>query len=401
MRILHTGDWHLGKRLDFFSRMDEQQEVLDEICRIAEEQSVDLVIVAGDLFDTFNPPIDAIELLYRTLKKLTRHAEVPVVAIAGNHDSPDRVNVADVLARENGIIFIGHPTDTVPVFETENGIKVIRSDVGFIEIELSGVDYPIRLLHTAFANEVRMKMYFGEDKQQSLQESLMEQWERLVQKYCDSGGVNILTAHLYMSKRGSELPEEPEGEKPLNIGTADLIFSDSIPPQIQYAALGHLHRFQDVGTYQPVIYSGSPLGYSFSEAEQQKFVSVVEIKPGESAQIERIPLRSGRQLVRKTFKAVEDAVEWLNNNKNCLVELTMETPEFLKSEERKMLYQAHDGIIHLIPKVKNNPTGGGISDGIDLNQKMDELFSDYFKSKHDGMEPNQEIMDMFNEIFGI
>lgn len=401
MRILHTGDWHLGKRLDFFSRIDEQKQVLDEICEIAEKQSVDLVIVAGDLFDTFNPPIDATELLYKTLKKLTRRAEIPVVAIAGNHDSPDRVNVADVLARENGIIFIGHPTDTVPVFETENGFKVTRSDVGFIEIELLGVHYPIRLLHTAFANEVRMKIYFGEDKQQSLQESLMEQWEQLAQKYCDMEGVNILTTHLYMSKRGGELPEEPEGEKPLNIGTADLVFSDSIPPQIQYVALGHLHRFQNVGTYQPVIYSGSPLAYSFSEAGQQKYVSVVEIEPGGSPKIEQIPLKSGRQLIRKKFKEVEDAVEWLNNNKDCLVELTMETHKFLKSEERKMLYQAHDGIIHLIPKVKDNQSIDGISGDINLNQKMDELFTDYFKSKHDGMEPNQEIMDMFNEIFGI
>ena len=401
MKILHTSDWHLGKRLDFFSRIEEQREVMEEICRIAEEQSVDMVVVAGDLFDTFNPPIEATELLYKTLKKLTRNGKVPVIAIAGNHDSPDRINVADVLARENGIVFIGRPTDTVPVFEVENGFAITRTDVGFIEISLPQLEYPARVLHTAFANEVRLKEYFGEEKQQSLQESLMDKWEDLARRYCDMDGVNILTTHLYLSKRGGELPEEPEGEKPLNIGTADLVYSDSIPPQMQYVALGHLHRYQDVGVYQPAVYSGSPLQYSFSESGQQKFITIVDVNPGEEPKIENLPLNSGRKLMRKAFQNVQDAVEWLNENKNCLVELTLELDEFLKAEERKQLYQAHDGIIHLIPKVKNGDKQTSSTHEINLSQDMDELFTGYFKSKNDGLEPNSEIMDMFNEIFGL
>ena len=78
MKILHTADWHLGKRLDSFSRLDEQKLVLNEICEIAEEQSVDIVIVAGDLFDAFNPPVEAIELLYKTLKRLTPDLSAPL-----------------------------------------------------------------------------------------------------------------------------------------------------------------------------------------------------------------------------------------------------------------------------------------------------------------------------------
>src|SRR5699024_853765 len=134
-------------------------------------------------------------------------------------------------------IFIGHPTDKVPVFELEDGFKVQKSEVGFIEIELPDFSFPIRILHTAFANEVRLKEYFGEEKQQSLQESLKDKWGNLAVKYADKAGVNLLTTHLYMAKPGGQNPEEPEGEKPLNIGNADVIHTDVIPQDIQYAAL--------------------------------------------------------------------------------------------------------------------------------------------------------------------
>lgn len=398
MRILHTSDWHLGKRLDFYSRHEEQIAVMNEICEIAEEQKADLIIVAGDLFDTFNPPIESTELLYKTLKRLAKNGKVPVIAIAGNHDSPYRVNVADVLARENGIIFIGHPTDTVPVFELEDGFRLTNSEIGFFEIELAHYDYPVRIFHTAFANEARLKEFFGEDKQHSLQESLSEKWSELASKYADNKGVNLLTTHLFVSKRGEVLPDEPEGEKPLNIGNADLIDSNAIPKEIQYTALGHLHRFQDVGVHQPVIYSGSPLSYSFAEAGQKKFVSIIDIEPNAKAKIEKIELHSGRSLHRKTFQNTDDAVEWLQANPYTLIELSMETDEFLKADDRKMLYQNHDGIIHLIPKVKNLESQSTSTKSINLEQEVDELFVDFFKSKNNGQEPNKEIMDLFNEI---
>ena len=398
MRILHTADWHLGKRLDYFSRHEEQKDVMNEICVVAEENEVDMVIVAGDLFDTFNPPVSSTELLYKTLKRLSRNGTVPVVAIAGNHDSPDRVNVADVLARENGIILIGNPTDVVPVFGTDNGFEVTKSDEGFIELRLPKVSFPVRLIHTAFANEVRLKECFGEDKQQSLQDSLSGRWSNIANKYRDAAGVNIMTSHLFMLKRGTDVPDEPEGEKPINIGTADLLYSDSIPSQVQYVALGHLHRWQDVGTKQPVVYSGSPLCYSFSEAGQQKYVSIVDIEPDKEVVMQRIALNSGRALVRKTFSDVADVIEWLEDNKDCLLEMTLEMTDYLKAEDRKRIYQSHDGIIHLIPKVKNDGVKDSKPHSIDLSKDVNALFVDYFKSKNGGQLPNDELMSLFNEI---
>ncbi len=398
MKILHTADWHLGKRLDSFSRLEEQKIVLDEICIIADEQAVDAVIVAGDLFDAFNPPVEAIELLYKTLKRLTNNGKRPVIAIAGNHDSPDRIDSPEPLARECGIVFMGYPNTEIKTIELENGFEITKTDKGFIELNLPEHNYPLRIIATPYANEVRMKEYFGEEKEVELSNSLQMGWGDLSEKYCDNKGVNILVTHLYMLKRGGEVLEEPDGEKPLKIGNADLIYSDIIPSQIQYTALGHLHRHQNVGTDEkPVVYSGSPLSYSFSEAGQQKYVKIINVEPNSIAQLERIPLKSGKQLARKTFNSIDSAVEWLNDNQYTLVELTIESDTYLKSEDLKRLRNAHHEIVHIIPIVKNDNVMDESSKQVNLNQDITALFSDYFKYSK-GQSPNEEIIELFKEI---
>lgn len=398
MKILHTADWHLGKRLDSFSRLEEQKIVLDEICIIAEEQAVDAIVVAGDLFDAFNPPVEAIELLYKTLKRLTNNGKRPVIAIAGNHDSPDRIDSPEPLARECGIVFMGYPNTEIKTIELENGFEITKTDKGFIEINLPAHNYPLRIIATPYANEVRMKEYFGEEKEVELSNSLQMGWGDLSEKYCDNKGVNILVTHLYMLKRGGKVLEEPDGEKPLKIGNADLIYSDIIPSQIQYTALGHLHRHQNVGTDEkPVVYSGSPLSYSFSEAGQQKYVKIINVEPNSIAQLERIPLKSGKQLARKTFNSIDSAVEWLNDNQYTLVELTIESDTYLKSEDLKRLRNAHHEIVHIIPIVKNDNVMDESSKQVNLNQDITALFSDYFKYSK-GQSPNEEIIELFKEI---
>ena len=163
MKILHTSDWHLGKRLENFSRLEEQQAVMQEICEIADREEADIVVVAGDLFDTFNPPTEAIDLLYKTLKRLTANGYRPVIAIAGNHDSPDRIEAPDPLARECGIIFAGYPNVQVSSFTLETGLKVLKTDEGFLEIALPGSNIPLRILITPYASEYRLRTFLGEE----------------------------------------------------------------------------------------------------------------------------------------------------------------------------------------------------------------------------------------------
>jgi exonuclease SbcD len=398
MKILHTADWHLGKRLDNFSRFEEQVLVLDEIISIADEQEVDMILIAGDLFDNFNPSTEAIELFYKTLKRLTLNGKRPVIAIAGNHDSPSFIDAPDPLARECGIILIGYPNTQIQPL-TLPDFSITKSAPGFFEIQLKNHPLPVRILHTPYANETRLKQFLGENKEEELNAVLAENWRNLAETYGDDSGVNLLMAHLYMNKRGTELLEEPEGEKPIKIGNADMIYSDAIPPQIQYSALGHLHGFRNIGTPEkPVIYSSSPLCYSFSEAGQTKYVSLISIDENRNLSFEKVELKSGKPLHRKTFSDIESTINWLEENQNALVELTLESDTFLKAEERKALYQAHQGIIHLIPKVRNAENSADETKTINLNQDRKDLFRDYFKSKNGGQEPNDEIMHLFNEI---
>ena len=164
MRILHTADWHLGKRLDSINRHDEQVAVLDEICQIADREAVDVVLIAGDLFDVFSPPNESSELFFRTCKRLTNNGLRAVVAIAGNHDSPERIEAPETLARECGIVFSGFPNTIVTPFSLPSNIQLTKSDRGFIELQLPNFDYPLRLFLTPYANEFRLKQQLNIEK---------------------------------------------------------------------------------------------------------------------------------------------------------------------------------------------------------------------------------------------
>jgi exonuclease SbcD len=140
------------------------------------------------------------------------------------------------------------------------------------------------------------------------------------------------------------------------------------------------------------------LCYSFSEAGQTKYVSIIEAQPNQNVSYEKIVLKNGKSLVRKTFDDVEKAIAWLSENQNTLVELTLESETYLRAEERKLIYGVHNGIVRLIPKVKNKNFNENQLHEINLNQDIQSLFKDYFKTKNNAQEPNDELLDLFSEI---
>ena len=400
MKILHTADWHLGKKLEQFSRLEEQKEVLLEICEIAEAEEVDAVLIAGDLFDTFNPPTEAVDLFYKTLKRLTNNGRRLVVAIAGNHDSPERIEAPDPLARECGIVFSGFPTTLVPKFQLDTGLEIVQSAPGFIEVKIPNCNFPLRLIVTPYANEHRMRSFLGvENPEEQLRQVLEQHWQNLADQFCDEKGVNLLVTHLLMMEEGSEIPLESDDERSINhVGGAQAIFSRNVPRQIQYVALGHLHRpHVPVRQPSPMVYSGSPISYSFSEAEQEKCVYLLDALPNEAISFRRIPLTNGRVLIRHRALGTDQAIQWLSQNPNVLVELTLVTDNYISAADRKAILQAHDGIVALIPEILVNDEPETLRKSIDLGQEMDELFKSYFKSKL-GQDVNQELLDMFQEI---
>ena len=401
MRILHTADWHLGKRLQDFNRHEEQVVVLNEIIQIADKGNVDLVLIAGDLFDTFNPDPKAEDLLYSTLKRLSDGGRRAVVAIAGNHDNPDRLEAQDHFARECSIVLMGFPQTEFRPFDCD--IKILRSAPGFVELQLSKYDKPVRIILTPYANESRMRTYFGllniEDE---MRQHLQRHWQALADMYMDEEGVNLLITHLFVMKRGGTQPEESDDERSiLQVGGASVMYTDMIPTQVQYTALGHLHRYQELGGGQgPVVYSSSPLAYSFAEANQQKYVVLIDAEPGQAVTVTPVPLKTGKRLLRPRFTRVDEAVEWLRQNPECYPEITMQTPSYLTSEERRQLQQAHVSLVTIVPDVRNINVVGEVeaTQTIDLTQTMEHLFSNYFKNKNKGQEPNERLRQLFHEI---
>ena len=402
MRILHTADWHLGKKLDRFSRIDEQRLVLEEICRIADEEQVDVVLIAGDLFDHFTPPADAQQLFYRTVHRLSKGGRRPVVAIAGNHDMPERIEAPIPLAEANAIILLGFPHSQANPFESEGGVRVTRSEPGFLELVVPGHEVPLRLLLTPYANELRLKTFLGGE--QGLNALLGDHWQRLSDTYCDDRGVNMLMAHLFFTRDGSAVVAEDEGERSiLHVGGAPPVPTSIIPKSVQYVALGHLHGHQVVDdTHCPVVYSSSPLSYSFAEAGQNKQVVIIDAEPAKPVSMRTITLKEGRALLRGEFDSTEAAVAWLQENQDAYVELTMRTTTYLDGKMRKILADAHERIVDVVPKIiRSDVEEGEVNADADpaSETNMHALFLQYFRSKY-GTEPSDSILALFREIAG-
>lgn len=401
MKILHTADWHLGKRLDNISRLPEQKEVLNEICEIAESEDVDAVLIAGDLFDTFNPPAEAQELFYRTLRRLGNKGKRAVIAIAGNHDQPDRIEAPGHLALECGIIFIGYPNFKAGACDTEGGLCISRSEEGFIELKSKQFEAPLRIIATPYANEFRLKTYLGNDPDEELRNILQKKWQELADKYCDAKGVNILCGHLFFQRKGEPTDEEPDDEKPiLHVGGAQAIYSSNIPSQIDYVALGHLHKYQVIDTQPcPIVYSSSPLAYSFAETDQEKCVVLIHGELNKKVSFNKRVLTKGKRLLRQRFESLDEALLWLRQNQDALVEITMATDEFLSVTDRRALSEVHPGIVHIIPEVRSSAFVLNQQGTIDLNRSIEQLFTDYFHHAR-GQQPDATTMELFKEVLG-
>jgi exonuclease SbcD len=280
MRILHTADWHIGKRLGLIDRRPEFEQVLDEVVAIAKDQKVDLAIVAGDLLDRAMPTFDSIQLTIDTLLRLA-DATGEVVVIAGNHDSAELLAILGPLLAGNGIT-------VVP--------RVARPSEGGV-VNVAGCNVAaLPFLHQAqvvdFMSETEEWFKGYADKIRLLCKALLAA--------CDPGEISILTGHFFID--GAELGG---GERAIHLGREYAATPQAIPPGVHYAALGHVHKPQVVkGAAAPTRYAGSLLQLDFSERSHQKEVVIVDADPGRPSKVTPVKLQSGRQLIR-----VEDTME--------------------------------------------------------------------------------------------
>ncbi len=416
MRILHTSDWHLGKRLNQFSRIEEQRQVLDEIVDIADKQAVDLIVITGDLFDSFVPPVEAQELFYATLKRLSQNGGRPVIAIAGNHDSADTIQAPDPLARLHGIVLAGYPNLQLPGFTTDGNVRIEFPHPGLLEIVFPDhAAAPVRIIATPYANERRFYQVFMDlEKPDAADKDVVQQltlfWKRAAEAHFSRDSINILLGHMFCinsesdgdyNDTGTQTPElfEPEDEKPiLYPGGLPAVPAASFPAGTQYAALGHLHRKQWVReTPFPVCYPGSPLAYSKSEAEQKKFIFCIDLEPGAEAIVHEIELQSGRSILRPRVQGMENALDWLREHRESFVEMTIELDTYLSSKDRRRLYEAHPRLLTIIPEL-DSVVAEEKGNHIDISRPIGELFSAYFAARYGGSAPPRDVVDLFNEV---
>lgn len=396
MRILHTADFHLGKNLEGFSRMDEQEEFLKDFIKIVKENNIDLVIIAGDIYDNSNPPARAEKMFYSTLKQLSEDGERLILVIAGNHDNPERLVAAGPLAREHGIIMIGTPKTIIEKGDYGKH-KVINSGEGFIEIEINNekaviltVPYPSEKR----LNEVLYKdMDEEEEKLKSYSDRIHKLFDDLKVNYREDT-INLVVSHLFAMES-----KEGGSERSIQLGGSYIVDGSCFPEEAQYIALGHVHKPQVVpNTDYKARYSGSPIHYNKKEINSEKKCFIVDVKAKEEAKVTEVPFKVYKPIEIWKCKSIDEAIEKCekNSEKSSWVYLEVETDRYIREDEIKTMKSLKDDILEIIPKIKSEENED--EEVKSFSEKtFEEIFKEFYKKERD-IEPDEELVKMLLSI---
>lgn len=402
MRILHTADWHFGKTIEGRDRLPEQAAFVEELCGICAEEGIDLVVVAGDVFQSPNPSAAAEELFYYAVDRLADHGKRGVVIVAGNHDNPDRLCAASPLAGRLGITLAGLPKEELGPTSPNAG-QVYRVDGGqsWLELAIPGVDHTAVIAALPYPSEGRLKELLAkslDDKElrQGYNDRLAGLFGALNARYRPDT-VNLAVSHLYV--RGGI---ESDSEQQIQVGGAYAVDPLVFPASAQYIALGHLHRPQYVGgTPAPCRYAGSPLAYSFSETGYAKSVTIIEARPGQQVKIREVHVTSGRPLVRwRSAGGLAEIREWVDSGRDqdAWIEVELEITKALALDEIQELRAMHPGFVTIRP-VYNLPEDKTGQVVVSLNSMpLSELFIRFFEQQNGGLTPDDKLVEMFLEL---
>ena len=266
MKIIHLSDLHLGKRVNEFSMLEDQAYILTKIINVIDEERPDAVILAGDLYDKSVPPADAVTLLDDFLVRLVRRS-VQVFVISGNHDSPERVAFAGRLIEQSGV-------HLSPVYNGTVTPITLEDDFG-----------PVNFYLLPFVKPAHVRRFFPEQEIASYTDAVRTAVNAMGM---DFSRRNVLVTHQFVT--GAERSESEE----VSVGGTDNVDS-SVFDGIDYVALGHIHGPQNIGS-ERIRYCGTPLKYSFSEADHSKSVTVAELRKKGTLEIHTVPLIPKRDL---------------------------------------------------------------------------------------------------------
>jgi len=281
MRLLHTGDWHLGKRLYGADRAAEARAALEEVAAIAAAEDVDAVLVAGDLLDRRLVDSAALGDCLTALERLA--AVAPVVAVTGNHDDPDLWDHLAPYLRARRIHLAGN------VRGPDDGVLTLETAAGLLHAALMPWRDPARMALDAGASAQAARTRYA-DRVAAMLGALGDE---AVGRRRDDGGVAVLLGHVLVDRAAAG-----GGERELTMGITYAVSPRAIPVDLDYVALGHVHRPQTLpGVAAPGRYCGSPMALDFSEDNHAKCVVVVDVE-GDTTRAREVPLAAARPLVR-------------------------------------------------------------------------------------------------------
>jgi exonuclease SbcD len=379
VRLLHTSDWHVGKAVRGRSRAAEHIEVLAEIAGIAEREAVDLVIVAGDLFDAATPAAESERIVYQALLDLAAGGRRPVVVVAGNHDSAGRLAAVAPLSEASGI----------------HVASAIRppGDGGVLEIEAG--DHRARVALVPFPSQryvVTADLLLAGDAAEA-HAAYADRVARILRSLTagfDGGTVNVVVAHLMVM--GGTLGG---GERGAHTVFDYWVPAPAFPPTAQYVALGHLHRAQQVAGPAPLHYCGSPLQLDFGETANEPSVNLVDVRPGLPAEVRPVPLTAGCRLrtVRGTLVDVLAAAGHAAPTDHLRVVLDERPRAGLADDVRERLPQAVEVVLA--------PAAGGDGDAVRaadpdrLRRTPHDLIAEYLAERDVA---DDRVLALFDEL---
>ena len=308
MKFAHIGDLHIGKRVHDFSMLEDQRYILDQMMKIFAEQKVDGVLIAGDVYDKTVPSAEAVQLFDEFITGLAK-AEIPVYMISGNHDSAERLSFGAKLF-ESSDIYISQ------VYDGEMKRIVLKDQYGPISVYLLPFLKPAAVRHALQRDDINT---YEEGVMAALQECEIDTTQR-----------NVLVAHQFVT--GADRSDSEETW----VGGLDNV-SAEVFKDFDYVALGHIHSPQNVGS-EHIRYCGTPLKYSFSEAGQQKSVTVVELLEKGNFRIRAIPLKPLRDMrkLKGTYMEITSLSSYQDTNTEDYVQITLTDEEDIVDGMQKL-----------------------------------------------------------------
>lgn len=403
MRVLHTADWHLGKTLEGQSRLEEQALFLRDFVRMAEDERADVIVIAGDIYDSVNPPAKAEMLFYDTLKKLSPKGERLIIVIAGNHDNPERLVAAGPLAMEHGIIMAGLP-GTVIRLGKYGKHRITESGAGYFKAEVACADgVKERLVCTLvpYPSEKRLAEVLYEEQEDEKKDAedyaaRLDRMFRMLEVHFEEQSVNLMCAHLFAMGSISA-----GSERSLSLGNSYLIDGALFPKKADYIALGHIHKPQKVlHTGGRARYAGAPLHYHKNEAAYKNVCLLAELHPGQKPQITSVSVPVYKPIEIWRCDGVEDALKKCeaHHEDASYVYLEIETDRYIREDEMKEMKQWKQDIMEIKPILKKTDTKENGSKAV-AEQSMEELFRNFYRQEK-GTEVSEETLKLFLEIAG-